>query len=88
MIRAERTCHLDLRCWGFKHDKNTAKPYWAGHERSDVVEARNVFVQKFLTNKDNYYLINEGEDPSWISPKNNPTILLCKCFIGFNLSLP
>ncbi len=77
MVRTERMCHLDLRRWGCKFDKNTAKPYWAGHERSDVVEARKVFVQKFLTNKDNYYLITEGENPQWIIPKNNPTILLC-----------
>ncbi|CAF1686736.1 unnamed protein product [Adineta ricciae] len=52
LIRSEKACHLDLQRWGCKFDRNTAKPYWEGHERPDVVEARTKFVQNFLTNQD------------------------------------
>ncbi|CAF4578463.1 unnamed protein product [Rotaria socialis] len=51
LIRSEKACRLDLRRWGCRFEKNTAKPYWAGDERSDVVEARKQFVQYFLTKK-------------------------------------
>ncbi|CAF3692205.1 unnamed protein product [Rotaria socialis] len=76
LIRSEKACRLDLRRWGCRFEKNTAKPYWAGDERSDVVEARKQFVQYFLTKKGSYYLISEGDNPDWIIPQNNPTILL------------
>lgn len=81
MIRSERACRLDLRRWGCKFDKNTAKPYWAGHERTDVVQVRKLFVQTFLHTKERYYRITEGEDPQWIIPKDNPAILLCTCVL-------
>jgi hypothetical protein len=77
LIRSERMCRLDLRRYGCKFDKNSQKPYWLGHERPDVIEARNEFVKTFLTNKDHYYLVADGNDPQWVTPKRNPTILLC-----------
>jgi hypothetical protein len=67
-------------------DKNTAKPYWAGHARADIVETRKEFVQKFLTNKDRYYLISEGDDPQWNIPKNTPTIVICMYLTSNSLS--
>ncbi|CAF1240634.1 unnamed protein product [Adineta ricciae] len=76
LIRSEKTCHLDLHRWGCKFDKNTAKPYWEGHERPDVVEARTKFVRNFLTNQDKYYRVEEGKDPQWNTPKKNPTVLI------------
>lgn len=78
MVRSERSCRLDLRRWGCKFDKNTGRPYWAGHEREDVVISREAFVKKLVTDKDSYYLITEGENPQWIIPKNNPKIFLCE----------
>ena len=52
-----------------------------------VVEARKLFVQKFLSNKDNYHLVSEGEDPQWLTPKGKPTILLCMHLIRLQFSL-
>ena len=66
---------------------NTARPYWEDHERVDVVEARRLFVQRFLSNKDNYYLVSEGEDLQWLAPKSKPTILLCMHLIRLQFSL-
>ena len=81
LIRSERACRLDLRRWSCKYEKNTGKPYWAGHERVDVIEARKAFVQYFLIHKQSCYLISAGNNPEWIIPQNNPTILLCMSFI-------
>ena len=47
----------------------------------DVIEARKVFVQYFLIHKQSCYLISAGNNPEWIIPQNNPTILLCMSFI-------
>ena len=77
MIRSERACCLDLHRWGCKFDKNTAKSYWEGHERPDVVEARTNFVNYFLKNQDRYYRIEEGKTIQWNNPKKKPTILIC-----------
>ncbi|CAF1406848.1 unnamed protein product [Adineta steineri] len=77
LIRSERACGLDLHRWGCKFDKNTAKPYWAGHERPDVVEARTKLVRNFLLNQDKYYRIGEGKDLQWNIPKKDATILIC-----------
>ena len=69
LIRPERLCRIDLRRYSCKFDKNSQKPYWFGHERPDVIEARNEFVKTFLTNKDHYYLVSDGNDPYWVVPK-------------------
>ena len=52
----------------------------------DVVETRKLFVQKFLSNKDNYYLVSEGEDPQWLAPKSKPTILIYMHLIRLQFS--
>ncbi|CAF1555869.1 unnamed protein product, partial [Rotaria sp. Silwood1] len=48
-----------------RFESNSQRPYFEGHERSDVVQHRKNFVQYFLTRKDSYYLITEGEQPKW-----------------------
>ena len=50
------------------------------------METRKLFVQKFLSNKDNYYLVSEGEDPQWLAPKSKPTILICMHLIRLQFS--
>ena len=77
LIRSESACCRDLHRWGCKFDKNTAKPYWEGHERPDVIEARTKFVSDFLTNQEKYYRVEEGKNVRWNIPKKNPTVLLC-----------
>ena len=71
---------LDLRRWGARFKENGARPYWEGHEKSDVVESRQAFVKHFLDRKDHYYTVNDNEEiPGWITPtKRPPSILICK----------
>ncbi|CAF3154222.1 unnamed protein product [Rotaria sp. Silwood2] len=80
LIRSERSCRLDLRRWGAKFEANSQRPYFEGHERNDVVEHRNEFINYFLTHKDFYYTITDGDTPMWNMPTQNPPrILICKC---------
>ncbi|CAF1391906.1 unnamed protein product [Adineta ricciae] len=80
LIRSEQGCCRDLHRCGCKFDKNTAKPYWADHERPDVVDARIKFVKNFVPNQDKYYRVEEGKDLRWNIPKKNGTVLICQDF--------
>ena len=64
LIRSETSCRLDLRRWGPKFEKNTQRPYFEAHERSDVVEHRKQFISYFLKRKDNYYTIQDDDTPT------------------------
>ncbi|CAF4025243.1 unnamed protein product [Rotaria sp. Silwood2] len=80
LIRSERSCRLDLRRWGAKFEANSQRPYFEGHERDDVVKHRNEFINYFLTHKDFYYTITDGETPIWNMPTQNPhRILIWEC---------
>ena len=46
---------MDLISLGAKWDKNSNRPYFEGHERSDVVDARKEFVAYFLIKRHLYY---------------------------------
>ncbi|CAF2737794.1 unnamed protein product [Rotaria sp. Silwood2] len=76
LIRFEKSCRLDLRRWGARFEPNSARPYFEGHERADVVIHRNEFISYFLQRKDEYYTISDGDQPKWISPTHNPRILI------------
>ena len=52
---------MDLISWAAKWDKNSNRPYFEGHERSDVVDARKEFVAYFLTNRHLYYSTERDE---------------------------
>ncbi|CAF4933425.1 unnamed protein product, partial [Rotaria socialis] len=78
LVRSVESCRLDLRRWGAHFDINLNRPYFEGHERSDVREHREQFVRQFLTNEDSYYTVNSDEDPSWNKQKSSrPAILIC-----------
>ncbi|CAF3877071.1 unnamed protein product, partial [Rotaria sp. Silwood1] len=76
LIRSERSCRLDLRRWGARFEANSARPYFEGHERADVIAHRNEFVSHFLQHKDEYYTISDGDQPKWIIPTHNPRVLI------------
>lgn len=79
LIRSERSCRMDLRRWGAKFEANSQRPYFEGHERDDVVKHRKEFINHFLTHKDFYYTITDGEAPTWKKPTQNPPrIIICK----------
>lgn len=83
LIRSVSSCRLDLRRWGARFKRNTQRPYFEGHERSDVVEHRQQFINYFLDRKDYYYRVSNDEKSVWTLPiQNPPCILLCKCFLG------
>ena len=82
LIRSVASCRLDLRRWGAKFRPNTQRPYFEGHERSDVVAHRQDFVAYFRERRDQYYTISEGEQLVWQTPSRKPTVLICKYSIS------
>ena len=58
--------------WGFYLANNSNRPYYEGHERQDVVEARNEFVTNFAAREHLYWQIendpNDKEKCDWITP--------------------
>lgn len=76
-VRSTWSLHMDLNRWGFKIRETKGKlPYWVGHEREDIIEARNAFINYFLGRRDNYYVPEEAEDPKWIARIERPCILM------------
>ncbi|CAF1537614.1 unnamed protein product [Rotaria sordida] len=71
--------YLDKRRWGATFKRNSQRPYFIGHERQDVIKHREEFVSYFLTRKDRYYTVSDGEQPVWNIPAAKPCILICKC---------
>ena len=71
-------CRLDLRRWGCKFESNTQRPYFQGHDRADVLAYRKEFLSYFLSRKNDYYLVNIGDQPIWSIPTQQPRILICK----------
>ena len=77
LIRSEASCRTDLIKWGAQWDKNRNRPYFEGHERSDVVEERRIFVDYFILNKNKYYTYHKGPIQAWLSPTElYPRILI------------
>ena len=77
LIRSERMCRLDLRRWGCRFESNTQRPYFKGHDRTDVLAYREKFLDYFLSRKNNYHLVNVGDQPTWSVPTHQPKILIC-----------
>ena len=46
-VRSESSCRRDLIKWGAKFECNKKRPYFEGHERSDVIDYRNKFIELF-----------------------------------------
>ena len=61
LVRSVESCRLDLRRWGAKFRQNSQRPYFEGHERSDVVAHRREFITHFLQRKGQYYTITDGD---------------------------
>lgn len=81
LVRSVASCRLDMRKWGGRFEANTKRPYFEGHERSDVVAHRDRFVTYLLNHKDDYYTVESGEDPGWIRPRTSARkILICKIY--------
>jgi hypothetical protein len=78
LIRSNNMCRLDLRRWGYRFDLNTQRPYYIGHDRKDVLDYREIFLEYFLSKKHHYYLVDPGDYPNWCIPTGQPRILICK----------
>ena len=78
LIRSERSCRLDLRRWRAKFEANSQRPYFEGYERDDVMKHRNEFINYFLTYKDFYQTITDGDTPMWNTPTQNPHRILIR----------
>ncbi|CAM4873059.1 unnamed protein product [Rotaria socialis] len=78
LVRSVGSCRLDLRNWNARFENNTNRPYFEGHESSDVIAHREQFIHYLLTNEDKYYTVSSDENPVWQTPKSLvPTILIC-----------
>ena len=75
LIRSERMMGFDLRRWAIDFNRNTKKPFFEGHERSDVVEHRKEFISYFLKRKDHFYYIG-NDSLEWKKPIEKPSILI------------
>lgn len=75
-VRSETSCRVDLERWGYNYDNNKKKAYFLGHEREDVIEQREEFINYFINSKDNYYVVSEDEKPEWIKPIEKPCVLI------------
>ena len=84
LVRSPQSCRLDLRRWGARFESNGNRPYFEGHERSDVVDHRSKFIEYFLARKDHYYTITEGVTPMWTVPTKSPPIVLF-CELRFSM---
>ena len=80
-VRSVESCRLDLRRWGGRFKENSQRPYFEGHDRPDVVEHREKFVNHFINQREYCYQVSGGKKPSWISPKvETPVIVICKFY--------
>ncbi|CAF1539603.1 unnamed protein product, partial [Rotaria sp. Silwood1] len=77
LVRSVGSCKLDLRRFGAKYTANVGRPYYLGHERSDVIKHREQFVKYFLQNEDCFYTITDDSSPQWKFPKGRAIVLLC-----------
>ncbi|CAF1667574.1 unnamed protein product, partial [Adineta ricciae] len=57
LVRSIESCRLDLRRFGAKHKPNAERPYFLGHERNDVVQHRQQFIEYFMKNQNHFYTI-------------------------------
>lgn len=86
-VRPIASCKLDLRRFGAKFASNSERPYFLGHERADVVQHREQFVQYFMQNENHFYTITNDAEPTWKIPKTVPMILICKILFFFSLEI-
>ena len=82
LVRSVESCRLDLRRWSAKFRPNSQRPYFKGHERSDVVAHRQEFTSYFLQNKNQYYTITDDDQPKWVVPAQNSRVLICKFHVS------
>ena len=54
LVRSESAVRQDLKNWGLEYG-SPSNIYFEGHERTDVVEGREQFIDHFLERKDHFY---------------------------------
>ena len=73
-IRSETMLLFDLKNWGYRYKVDTKRPYFEGHERSDVVIDRENYIRYFIDRQDHYYRVDENN--MWILPTEKPCVLI------------
>ena len=78
LVRSESAVRQDLKNWGLEYG-SPSNIYFEGHERTDVVEGREQFIDHFLERKDHFYTLTESDcdEINWIEPTEKPCVLLC-----------
>jgi hypothetical protein len=74
-VRSESAVRMDLKKWGLEYG-SPSKIYFEGHERPDVVEAREIFIDYFLGRIDHYYTLTDSslDEIKWIEPTEKPCV--------------
>ena len=62
IVQTENSCRRDLLKWGAKFVKNKKRPYFFGHERPDVVDYRDKFVNTFNISKKSFGYLKKVRD--------------------------
>ena len=79
LVRSIEMCRIDISRWRGRNEVNKNRPYFEGHGRPDVQQHRKEFIDHVLSNKNEYYLLNDEEVPKWIqSTASKSRILICK----------
>ena len=65
LVRSSESCRLDFRRWDANFQPSSQRSYFEGHQPHDSVKHRQEFVYYFLSRKDRYHSISEGEQSMW-----------------------
>ena len=77
-VRSVESRRLDLRRFGAKFTATKNRPYFLGHERPDVIQGREKFMNYFVQHQKQFYSLSDDAKPDWRNPSEQPTILICK----------
>ena len=77
-VRSVESCRLDLRRFGAKFTASKNRPYFLGHERPDVIQERQKFINYFVQHQKRFYSLSDDAKPDWLNPSEQPTILICR----------
>ena len=77
-VRSVESCRIDLRCFGAKFTASKNRPYFLGHERPDIIQEREKFINYFVQYQKHFYSLSDDAKPDWQNPSEQPIILTCK----------
>ena len=77
-VRSVENCRPDLKRFGAKFTASKNRPYFLGHERPDVIQERENFINYFIQYQKHIYSLSDDAKPDWRNLSEQPKILICK----------